>query len=155
MSTIESPVLVLNPHVALAQSAEPQRPKVHVPDPVVDLLQAYILADGDGRHVHPARVPSNAAVGTDVADFEPIGVLERRQAVRHGPRRRRIARGRGLLVERLVRPLVVELRAKDVEAPLLRREAARGRPRGLGLHSSDAYVRAVRSFPTPRARAAP
>src|SRR2546427_241625 len=80
MSTIESPVLVLNPHVALAQAAEPQRPKVHVPDPVVDLLQAHILTDADGRHVHPARVPSNAAVGADVADFEPIGVLERRQA---------------------------------------------------------------------------
>src|SRR5207249_10122435 len=80
MSTIESPVLVLNPHVAPAQSAEPQRPKVHVPDPVVDLLQAHILTDADGRHVHPARVPANAAVGADGADFEPIGVLERRQS---------------------------------------------------------------------------
>src|SRR2546425_11548321 len=119
MSTIELPVLALNPHMALTQTAKPQRPKVHVPDSVGDLLQAHVLPDTDSGHVHPPAVPPNAAVRANVPDFEPIGVLERRQPVRHGARRRRVARGRGRLVERLVRPLVIELLAKEIEGLLL------------------------------------
>src|SRR6266446_10605167 len=76
MSAIESPVLVLNAHVPLAQTAEPQRPKVDVPDPVRNLLQAHVFTDADGGDVHPPAVPPNAPIGTDVADFEAIGVLE-------------------------------------------------------------------------------
>src|SRR5439155_884663 len=57
MSTIELPVLVLNPHMALAQTAEAQRPKVDVPDPVVDLLEADVFADADRGDVDPAAVP--------------------------------------------------------------------------------------------------
>src|SRR5262245_11514177 len=117
--TIESPVLVLNSHASLVQAAKLQRSEVDVPDPVVDLLQSYVLADADDRHVHPVTVPANAAVGTDIPNLEAIRVLERRQPVRHRPRRRRIACRRRLLVERLVRTLVVELLAKDVELPLL------------------------------------
>src|SRR5438034_8873210 len=98
MSTIESPVLVLNPHVALAQTAEPQRPKVHVPDPVGDLLQADVLTDADRGDIHPPTVPPNAPVGTDVPDFEAIRVLERGQPVRHRARRRGITGRRRLLV---------------------------------------------------------
>src|SRR5437867_12715969 len=39
-----------------------------------------------------------------------------------------LTRRRRLLVERLMGPLVIELLAEDVEAALLRRETARGRP---------------------------
>src|SRR5437879_5944408 len=126
MWTIEPPVLVLNPHMALAQTAESERAEVDVPDPIGNLLQADVLSDTDGGHVHPAAVPPNAAVGADVPDLEAIRILERRQPVRHRSRRRRVACGRELLVERLVRPLVVEILAKDIEAPLLSGEAARG-----------------------------
>src|SRR2546425_8686182 len=140
MSAIESPVLVLNAHVPLAQTAEPQRPKVDVPDPVRNLLQAHIFTDADGGDVHPPAVPPNAPIGADVADFEAIGVLERRQPVRHRARRWRIARGRRLLVERLMRPLVVELLAKDIEASLLRGKTARRRTCRLRLQ------RAVHTF---------
>src|SRR5438876_5455700 len=133
MSTIKPPVLVLNPQVALAQTAEPQRPKVDVPDPVIDLLQAHVFAHADGGDVHPSAVPPNASVGAHVADFEAVRVLEGRQPIRHRPRRRAITRRRRLLIEGLVRPLVVELRAKDIEAPLLSGEAARGWPGRLRL----------------------
>src|SRR6266571_5307685 len=105
MSTIKLPVRVLNPHVALAQTAEPQRTKVDVPDPVVDLLKPDVFADADRGDVDPAAVPPNATVGADVTDLEPIRVLERRQAVRHRARRRRVARRRRLLIERLMRAL--------------------------------------------------
>src|SRR5436309_9571109 len=136
MSTIESPVLVLNPHVPLAQTAEPQRPKVDVPGPVRTLLEAHVFTDADGGDVHPPAVPPNAPIGADVPDFEAIGVLERRQPVRHGARRRRVARGRGRLVERLMRALVIELLAKEIEASLLRGEPARRRTRRLRLQGA-------------------
>src|SRR2546430_15376060 len=57
MSTIELPVLVLNPHMALTQTAEAQRPKVDVPDPVVDLLESDVFADADRGDVDPAAGP--------------------------------------------------------------------------------------------------
>src|SRR5207249_7244356 len=114
--TIESPVLVLNPYAALVQAAKLQRPEVDVPDPIVDLLQPDVLADAEDRHVHPAAVPANAAVGANVPNLEAIRVLERWQPIGHRSERRRVARGRRLLVERLVRPLVVELLAKDSAA---------------------------------------
>jgi hypothetical protein len=44
-----------------------QRPEVDGPDPVVDLLQSHVLADTHDRHVHPAAVPPNPAVGAAVA----------------------------------------------------------------------------------------
>src|SRR6266478_1474301 len=133
MSTIELPVLVLNPHMALAQTAEAQRPKVDVPDPVVDLLEADVFADADRGDVDPAAVPAHASIGADVPHLEPIRVLEGRQAIRHRARRRGVTRRRRLLVECLMRTLVIELLAEDVEAALLRREAARRRARGLRL----------------------
>src|SRR5207249_6659630 len=136
MSTIELPVLVLNPHMALAQTAEAQRPKVDVPDPVVDLLEADVFADADRGDVDPAAVPPHAPVGADVPDFEAVRVLEGRQPIRHRPRRRAVARCRRLLVERLMGPLVIELLAEDVEAALLRRETARGRPGRLDRKST-------------------
>src|SRR5207245_11773028 len=55
MSTIKPPVLVLNPQVALAQTAEPQRPKVDVPDPVIDLLQAHVEPPRVYRRLHSLR----------------------------------------------------------------------------------------------------
>src|SRR5437867_8428401 len=113
--TIESPVRVLNPHAPLVQAAQLHRPEVHVPDPVVDFLQPDVLADADDRHVYPATIPPDPSVGANVPDLEAVRVLERRQAVGHRPRRGRVTRGGRLLVERLVRALVIELLAKDVE----------------------------------------
>lgn len=61
MSTIEPPVRVLNPHVALVEPAEPERSEVDVPDPVGNLLKAHVLPDTDRGDVHPPAVLSNAA----------------------------------------------------------------------------------------------
>ncbi len=120
----------------LEQAPQLERPEVDIPDPVVDLLQTDVLTDADGGHVDPAAVPPNATVGADVADFEAIGILQR------GQRRWHLADGGGVarrwrrLVERLVRALVVELRAKGVEAPLLGGETARRGPRRLRLQGA-------------------
>src|SRR4030095_7615934 len=81
----------------------------------------------------PAAFPPDAPVGADVPNLEPVRVLQRRQAIRHRAPRRRGARRRRLLVERLMRPLVVELGAKTIEATLLRRETSGRGARRLGL----------------------
>src|SRR5437762_14175426 len=141
--TIESPVRVLNPHAPLVQAAQLERPEVHVPNPVVDFLQPDILADADDRHVHPATIPPDPPVGADVPDLEAVRVLERRKPVWHRPRRGRVTRGWRLLVERLVRALVIELLAKDVELALLRRKTPGRRPGRLCLQ------RAMHSFMAP------
>src|SRR5436309_2558907 len=118
MSTIELPVVILNPHVPLVQAAEAQWPKVHIPDPVIDLLEADVFADANRGDVDPATVPPNAPVGADIPHLESIRVLEWRQAIGHRPRRRVVTRRRRLLVQRLMRAVVVELLAKDIEAAL-------------------------------------
>src|SRR5882724_10778365 len=144
MATIGSPVLVFNPQVALAQTPEPQRPKVNVPDAVRNLFEAHVFPDANGGDIHPPAVPPNAAVGADVADFEAIGVLERRQAVGHRAPRRSVAGGRRLLIERLVRALVVELLPEGIEAALLRGEVAGRWARRLGLQGAvHAFMPAV------------
>src|SRR5881628_3863897 len=104
MSTIELPVLVLNPHMALAQTAEAQRPKVDVPDPVIDLLEADVFADANRGNVDPAAVPANAAIGADVPHLESIRVFERRQAIRHRTRGRVVTRRRSLRARRRPSP---------------------------------------------------
>lgn len=119
MSTVELAVGILDTQAAFVEAAEAQGTKVDVPEPVDNLLEANVLSDADGGHVHPAAIPANAAVSADVADFESIGILEGRQAGRHRARRRRVAGGRGLLVEGLMGALVVELGPKEIEAALL------------------------------------
>jgi hypothetical protein len=71
--------------VSLVEATEFERTEADVPDPVVNLLEAHVLARAHGTDVDPSALPSNPPVGTDVADFEAIGVLEGRQAVRHWP----------------------------------------------------------------------
>src|SRR5262245_10702877 len=124
MSTIESSVLVFNPHVTLVQSAEPQWSEVDVPDPVVDLLQSDVLADTDRRDLGPAAVSANAAVPTDVPDFEAIGILGRWQPVWH----RRAATGRST-------PQASPRRFKEYGLPKRTTEQA---PRSRSLASLDA-----------------
>src|SRR5439155_7752127 len=111
--------------------------------PSGDFLRPDVLADAEDRHVHPATMPPDPPVGADVPDPEAVRVLERRQPVGHRPRRGRVTRGRRLLVERLVRALVIELLAKDVELALLRRQTPGRRPGRLGLQ------RAMHPFMAP------
>ena len=61
----------------------------------------------------------------------------------HRSRRRGVARRRRRLIECLVRPLVVELLAKDIEAPLLSREVVRRRTSRLRLQRA---IRSCRPF---------
>src|SRR5207253_4387697 len=66
-SAPQSAIRVFDPHMALEQAPELERPVVDIPDPIVDLLQAHVLTNADGRDVYPAAVPSDAAIRADVA----------------------------------------------------------------------------------------
>lgn len=90
MSTIESPVLIFNPHMPLIETAEPQRSKVDLPDPVSNLLQADVFTDATAREhpsgmalvqqrekllAAPARVP---APGVEDRGHDLLGRVPRR-----------------------------------------------------------------------------
>ena len=115
--------------MALEQAPELERPVVDIPDPIVDLLQAHVLTNADGRDVYPAAVPSDAAIRADVAHVEPIGIFQRGERRWHLPARGSVARRRRLLIECLVWALMVKLLAKIIE-PTLGGKTARGRSRG-------------------------
>src|SRR2546422_1176869 len=116
--------------MALEQAPELERPVVDIPDPIVDLLQAHVLTNADGRDVYPAAVPSDAAIRADVAHVEAIGIFQRGERRWHLPARGSVARRRRLLIECLVWALMVKLLAKIIEPTLLGGKTARGRSRG-------------------------
>src|SRR3989442_10793263 len=60
-SAPQSAIRVFDPHMALEQAPELERSVVDIPDPIVDLLQAHVLTNADGRDVHPAAAPPDTA----------------------------------------------------------------------------------------------
>ena len=120
-------------HPALEQSAELERAEIDIPDSVIDLFEPDVFTDAGSGDVDPLVIPADAAVGTDVAYFISIRVLERRELARHRPWRSLIDAGRGFLFERLVGSHVIELLSKPIEFQLLRAQRGRWRSSGLGL----------------------
>src|SRR5256885_10368217 len=88
--------------MALEQAPELERPVVDIPDPIVDLLQAHVLTNADGRDVYPAAVPSDAAIRAHVGPVEAIGVFQRRGRRWRPPAPGGGARRRRLLLHSLV-----------------------------------------------------
>ncbi len=68
---------VLDTHVFFAETTQFERAKIHVPNSVVDLLQADILTGAGNANVDPGTVPADAAVVADIASFEMRRVLKR------------------------------------------------------------------------------
>ncbi len=60
------------------EATELEQSEVDVPDTVIDLFEADILTDAGGGDIDPLAIPSNAAVGADVADFEAVRIFEGR-----------------------------------------------------------------------------
>ena len=110
---------IFDPHQSFVQAAEQQRPKVDIPDPVIDLLEPHVLANASAGDVDPRAIPADAAIGADVAHFESIWILELRKLIGHRSRRGLVAGGRRSHVERLMWSLDVEGQSKVVELDLL------------------------------------
>ncbi len=91
------------------ESAEFEWAEEDVPDTVVDFFEADIFPGADDGDVDPMGVPSNAAVGADVANLEAVRVFERRKLLGHGARGGLIDGRWSFLIEGFVRADVVKL----------------------------------------------
>lgn len=77
----QSAIFNLDAHVSFVQSPEFDRAEVKVPDAVIDFLQADVPAGRNDGNVDPVAVPTNAAIGADVAQLVAVRVFERRESV--------------------------------------------------------------------------
>ena len=109
----------VDPVMSLIEAAQQEGAGGDGPDAVGHFLEADILLGQDMAHVHPAAVPADAAVDAHVAGLVVPGVLELPQRVGIGPRGGPVVGRRRDLAQALVRPLLVVLPAKRVEAALL------------------------------------
>ena len=76
----EAAVSIFDSHVLFAETTEFQRSKIHVPNSVVDLLQADILAGAGNAEVDPGTVPADATVVTNIASFKMRWVFQREES---------------------------------------------------------------------------
>ena len=81
----EPTVGVFDPHVSLVEPSQAQCAEVDVPDSVIDLLQADVLANAGNGDVDPLTVPADAAIGADVAYFLSVRIFDGWQLAGHGP----------------------------------------------------------------------
>lgn len=126
-------LVVFNLQPAFIHATELERSKVDVPDPVVNFLEADVLAGEGVSDADPVLLPATAAVATDEAHLEVAGILDCREARWQPASRGLISRRRGVLAERFVGPFVVELLSELIEPHLLGLQIGRRRPGGLGF----------------------
>src|SRR5262245_27033427 len=107
--------------------------EVHRPDAVGDLRQGDVLVDQRVADEQLVALEADGPGPADAADVPVPRIVGRWQPGGQWPGRRGVAGGRRLLAERLVRPLLVELVAEAVEAPLLGGVVPARRSGGLGL----------------------
>jgi hypothetical protein len=127
----QSTIGILDAAVALQETTELERPEVDIPDSVVDLFQADVVAGTDGGDIDPVVFPTDAAVGADVTHLEAIRIFQRRYLARHKSQRRGVAVGGSFQVQRFMGTLLVKLLAESVE--LLSCQMGCRRTRRLGL----------------------
>ena len=95
---IQPIIFILDTAQALVESAYLQGSIIHLPDAVVDLLQADIFPRANRRNLYPVGAPTHPATGIDVSDFVVVGVIEGQDLARHRAGGRRVDRCRGFLV---------------------------------------------------------
>ena len=76
------PRSIFNTQLLFDQATEFDRPKVDVPDALVNLFQPDILASTAEADVHPIAVPADAAVVADLARLEVWRIFQLRQLLR-------------------------------------------------------------------------
>src|SRR2546426_7221765 len=76
--------MVDDPPRRLVWATEPDRPEVHLPESVVDLLEADVQLGEDVAHVHPPAAPANAAVATHAPHFIMPGYVIGKSAAGYG-----------------------------------------------------------------------
>jgi hypothetical protein len=106
---------ILDAHVPLKKTTELERAGKDIPDAIVDLFEAGILARTNDGKIDPVMVPTDASLGTDVSGFKKIGILQRGHLLSGWG----VAIGRGFEINGFIWPLAVKLLAETVELTLL------------------------------------
>ncbi len=75
--SFESTLGIFDAHVSFEPPAEFQWAGVDIPDAIIDVLETDICPGAGGRDVDPLTVPPDVPIGTDVAQLEAVGILER------------------------------------------------------------------------------
>jgi hypothetical protein len=77
--SFQSTIGIFDAQMPFKQPTEFEGPEVDVPHTIVNLLAPDVLAGTADGDVNPLAISPNAPVGTDVADFETVGVPKGRQ----------------------------------------------------------------------------
>ena len=99
----------MNASLSFVEASQRHRGKADRPDAIVDFFEGHIFAAQGGREKQRLAGPRETAVGADEPDLGVPGIVERGQPARQWPARGVVLRGRRLIVQRLMRPLVVVL----------------------------------------------
>jgi hypothetical protein len=100
---------------ALVKLGEEDGSKIDGPYAIGDLVEPDPFTDQHSADVDEALVPLDAAVATDLANFEVAGIVDRRQLLGEGAWRRAVDRGWGLAVQRLRAAEISELGSATLE----------------------------------------
>ena len=65
------------------ETTYPQGSIIHLPDAIIDLLQADIFTGTNRGNLNPVGAPAHTAAGIDETDLEMIGVFEGQDLARH------------------------------------------------------------------------
>lgn len=112
---------------------EYDRTEVDFPAAVAHRLEAKVFVFNAVADVELDAVHADHSVALSSLDAEVSRVVELWEAIRKRLQRRLVARGRRIIVERLMRTLLVVLETEAIEGLLLRSETRPRRPRSLGL----------------------
>jgi hypothetical protein len=133
---LQSSSVVVNAVVVVIQPAQVDWAKEDIPGPAGQGLETDRQRRQHVGEVHPALVPSNAAVGRDAPNLAVLGIRDRLQSRHVQPIGGAVEHRRPALLQRLVGPHLVEGTAEGVEAPLLGAERAGRGAGGLGFEVS-------------------
>ena len=122
--------------IARIEHPELDRPEVHLPAVIVDLLEPDQFSREAVRQIPLGRAKGNNAVGIRALHPKMRRILRGRQLTWIRAGRRRVARRGRVIGQRLMRPVVIVFAAKAVERALLRTKARARRPRRLGLQGA-------------------
>ena len=78
--------LVDNAAHLFVKAAEPHRSEIHIPQPVINFFEANLELGEQVAHIHPARVPPDAAIATDQPTLVVPWIDERLQCRAVGTR---------------------------------------------------------------------
>lgn len=83
--SLQSTEFILDAHVFFVESPKFELAEIDIPDAIIDFFKSDVFSDTSDGNINPMVVPANTTITANVAHFETIRVLERRDFIRHFP----------------------------------------------------------------------